>query len=367
MKKLIILTISIVTFTALSIGQCNSLFSFAAYFNQVTFVNQSTVSNAHYFWNFGDGTGSNLANPLHTFPGSGDYLVTLFAKDTISNCSSYYEYWLDVTKYSDDCQPSISDSIYSYDGGKYLNIFNTSANCNGYNMIYSAGPNCNYLPIHLLSAAFRMVCVGDYTFGGNIIMSAYKTAYYNYSSSHNYGDCSANFEFIVVSKDSLNERILFTAMNKTAIFYKWEIDGFGNPIYSSYDTISQVFPINPYCPGIVGLIIQGSTGCYDTIWQNIWISDSTKTILSVNDLKDAIGKVDIYPNPSKAQFTFDFNAPITGTIKICDITGREVAQFTINNSQLRIDLSRQPAGVYFYRAITNRGSLIGEGKIVVQK
>jgi PKD repeat protein len=100
MKKIIALAAIVLAITTSVLGQCTPLFSFAAYFNTVTFLNQSSVSHAHYFWNFGDGTGSNIANPIHTFPDDGDYLVTLFAEDTVSNCSSYYEYWVDVTKYS---------------------------------------------------------------------------------------------------------------------------------------------------------------------------------------------------------------------------------------------------------------------------
>jgi hypothetical protein len=32
-----------------------------------------------------------------------------------------------------------------------------------------------------------------------------------------------------------------------------------------------------------------------------------------------------------------------------------------------IDLSSQPNGIYFYRVITNEGSLLGEGKLIIQK
>lgn len=372
MKKLITTALTIVVFTTLCLGQCTSLFSFAAYFNQVTFVNQSTVSNAHYFWNFGDGTGSNLANPIHTFPGTGDYLVTLFAKDTISNCSSYYEYWVDVTKYSTEaCQPTISDSIFNDGGQDYMNIFNTSANCNGYNIIYSAGPNCNYLPIRLWTTAFRMVCEAQYYDNSwNFIGQAFKTAYHNYSSSHNYGDCSANFEFIVVSKDSVNERILFTAMNKTAAEYQWYITGFGNPITSSYDTISQLFPLNSSaCPWNVALIIQGLSGCHDTIWQNIEVGDSAQTIASVNDLKDATGRVDVYPNPSRGVFNIVVRDKEQGIseLQVYNVLGEKICDEKLTSATAQINISNQPTGVYLYRVLNTEGGLLGEGKLIIQK
>jgi len=91
MKKVIFLPIYVMISASAIFGQCSSLFSFAANFETVNFYNQSSLSNAHYFWNFGDGTGSNFRDPIHKFPETGSYMVTLFINDTVSNCSSYCE------------------------------------------------------------------------------------------------------------------------------------------------------------------------------------------------------------------------------------------------------------------------------------
>jgi PKD repeat protein len=45
----------------------------------VTFVNLSLNASLGYLWNFGDGTTSNEANPVHTFPAQSNYQVTLTA------------------------------------------------------------------------------------------------------------------------------------------------------------------------------------------------------------------------------------------------------------------------------------------------
>lgn len=45
---------------------------------EVTFTNQTTGA-ASYKWDFGDGQTSTDANPVHTYPGKGKYVVTLFA------------------------------------------------------------------------------------------------------------------------------------------------------------------------------------------------------------------------------------------------------------------------------------------------
>jgi PKD repeat protein len=60
-----------------------------------SFTNLSSVNAAAFYWAFGDGTTSNLANPTHTFAADGNYVVTLVAADSttaFSNglCSDFY-------------------------------------------------------------------------------------------------------------------------------------------------------------------------------------------------------------------------------------------------------------------------------------
>ena len=46
--------------------------------NTVTFQNESRNA-ANYEWDFGDGTTSTEENPVHTYPGKGKYVPTLYA------------------------------------------------------------------------------------------------------------------------------------------------------------------------------------------------------------------------------------------------------------------------------------------------
>ncbi len=332
-------------------AQCSSLFSFAAYFETVNFSNQSTTSNAHYFWNFGDGTGSNFQNPIHIFPETGSYLVTLFSKDTVNNCSSFYEYWVNVTKYSTDvCQPSVTDSIYVSSGTHYLKIVNTSNNCNGYISTYDGGSALNFpwaWSINLSgwsTIPYRMVCRGQfYDIGNNLKREAYKSFAYNYSSSKNYGNCSANFEFITVSKDLTGQRILFKAMNKTSDTYEWNISGFGNPITSGNDTISQFYPYDSNDLWTVGLKIT-KNNCYDTLYQNILVRD-IQTIESISEIKSDLNSI-IYPNPalSTLNITDEQNKFKNSIIEIKNTLGQTVLSFPFKPE---IDVSALSTGIYF--------------------
>ena len=59
-----------------------------------SFLNLSTGQIAgigsSFFWDFGDGTSSTLANPVHAFNGSGPYNVCLTLTDSLSGCSDTY-------------------------------------------------------------------------------------------------------------------------------------------------------------------------------------------------------------------------------------------------------------------------------------
>ncbi len=55
---------------------------------EISFSNSSTAPGgqiASYYWDFGDGTNSTAANPVHIFPGGGPYTVYLYVYDT-SGC-----------------------------------------------------------------------------------------------------------------------------------------------------------------------------------------------------------------------------------------------------------------------------------------
>jgi PKD repeat protein len=61
-------------------------FSSTEILSQVQFANES-VGSTSYSWTFGDSNGSTDINPLHTYPGAGNYDVTLTASDA-NGCSS---------------------------------------------------------------------------------------------------------------------------------------------------------------------------------------------------------------------------------------------------------------------------------------
>lgn len=54
---------------------------------QISFTPTVSGNAINYFWNFGDGSSSNLQQPVHTYYSSGIYQVHLLVRDAVNNCA----------------------------------------------------------------------------------------------------------------------------------------------------------------------------------------------------------------------------------------------------------------------------------------
>ncbi|MBD80890.1 MAG: hypothetical protein CL840_18380 [Crocinitomicaceae bacterium] len=312
---------------------CSSLFSYGAQFEKVAFINHSTGSNLHYWWNFGDGTGSNFKNPIHTFPETGTYLTTLFLLDTITGCSDHYEIWIDLTKYSTDtCDSKITDSLYTYNGESYIKVVDLSKNCDSHVRFIDAGSAANF-------RSGMPILINDYWNHGRFLSrmrymhfdtstsiytkkrEAYKSTPYKYSSNSNYTDCSANFEFVVAAESSHGQLIKCKAMNNSAKSYQWSITGFGVPILYYTDTMSHFYPFNSVDIRSITLTTIGFNGCKDTVHQHVLVRPGLNTIASVDDYEPD-ENIHIYPNPTSSRLHIDLEGE--ASYQLLDISGREL-------------------------------------------
>jgi len=352
---------------------CYAFYAFSANYETVHFFNQSTSSNIHYYWNFGDGTGSNVKEPVHKFQENGNYLVTLYVHDTLSNCSNYYEQWLSVTKFSaSSCVPSISDSIYYYNyvgtPAYYLKIIDNSVYCNNYNpsyyVGYASGPYNNTFGLGLYPGNF--ISTAYFSDNNNILVrAAVKTSPNNFNRAKNYGPCSANFEFKVISEDNLGQRILFTAMNKNASSYRWIITGFGVPILSFNDTVSVYHFGNPNSvfPNLAKnmvLVIEESNGCADSLFQMVTVRSKTSTIVEISEYSNEQMKVSLSPNPilEKISLNFDLNSFSLHELFIYNDLGQKVFTIYKPTANQEIDISFLSQGIYFLSVSGKSGTKV---------
>ena len=91
--------------------------------------------------------------------------------------------------------------------------------------------------------------------------------------------------------------------------------------------------------------------------------------LGINSPRMVSNDVLVYPNPNRGQFTLQIKGvKLQGeNIEIFNVLGEKVySQFSIFNSQLSINLTSQPPGIYLYRIINASGAIAGQGKIAIQ-
>ena len=74
----------------------------------------------------------------------------------------------------------------------------------------------------------------------------------------------------------------------------------------------------------------------------------------------------VYPNPSTGKMQLVVSDVPNAAVKVYNIMGRTVYSELLIEDQLTIDLSKEPAGIYFYELLSNQG-IVETGKIVIRK
>ncbi len=118
-------------------------------------------------------------------------------------------------------------------------------------------------------------------------------------------------------------------------------------------------------------ILFSYNGGYSNIFVARW--NNCAADAGINDVKGESEQVKVYPNPSNGEFTIVESGKLNmenekSNIEVYNMLGEKVySQFSTLNSPFSINLSDEPNGVYLYRVINESGSLIGNGKLVIEK
>jgi OmpA-OmpF porin, OOP family len=100
--------------------------------------------------------------------------------------------------------------------------------------------------------------------------------------------------------------------------------------------------------------------------------DSVSVIeLNSNSLieKETHNEIELYPNPTEANFRVSYNLKGDAVLQLSDATGRLIATLDLKSSDTIVEFKniRLQNGIYLYRIITNTGNQLKTGKIVVLK
>jgi len=137
----------------------------------------------------------------------------------------------------------------------------------------------------------------------------------------------------------------------TPYTYDW------TPVSGTTDTIKGL------SLGTYSVTVTDANGCIKTASVDVTSATGTNKITSNS------GAITVYPNPNNGMFTIQ-SSVINGqwSVEVYNVLGQQVySTSNIQHSTFDIDLSSQPDGVYLYRVLTSTGSLLGQGKIVIQK
>jgi gliding motility-associated-like protein len=103
-------------------------------YNQPTnFINNS-LNSTDFFWDFGDGSSSNIENPAHSYVLPGNYLISLLSSNQCSQDKTTSSIHISgsLAKVSASLCEGDSvflDGLYRYLSGNYKDVFQTSSGC----------------------------------------------------------------------------------------------------------------------------------------------------------------------------------------------------------------------------------------------
>jgi len=120
-----------------------------------------------------------------------------------------------------------------------------------------------------------------------------------------------------------------------------------------------------------GVTVDGSGNIFIADFLNNRIREVTKgSALAINELPANSNTVIVYPNPSSGLFTFQMQGVNEkAQIEIYNVLGQKIdnSQWLLANNSMQVDLSNRPAGIYLYRITTEKGELVGSGKLIIER
>lgn len=122
------------------------------------------------------------------------------------------------------------------------------------------------------------------------------------------------------------------------------------------------------------LIISGSSLYGTTAGGGIYYDGSVFKFsipgLSVEQLPMSAQSVTLYPNPNNGNFKVCSGVNSKATMQVHNLLGEQVYSASLNMVQggrNEVNIGSQPSGIYLYKIVSDEGSLIGEGKLEIDK
>jgi len=124
-------------------------------------------------------------------------------------------------------------------------------------------------------------------------------------------------------------------------------------------------------PTLLGNTIYGMTTSGGNLYDGgVIFSFRNTTTTGTGELNTKNENISVYPNPNNGQVTIK-SSVVSGqaSVQIYNMLGEKVhsSNYSLSTNHYSLDLSNQPNGIYLYRVLNEDGSLLGEGKVIIQK
>ncbi|MBL4734786.1 MAG: T9SS type A sorting domain-containing protein [Flavobacteriales bacterium] len=162
------------------------------------------------------------------------------------------------------------------------------------------------------------------------------------------------------SSDSLNTGIGTATVSSVA--------GGNSPYTYSWSNGGSSATATGLTTGTYTVTVTDASGC--TYVDNVFI----ETTIGVNEYKEAIAEINIYPNPNQGQFKVEIEVPeeVKGiSLQITNLLGQNVYFEKIRvpggNTQISVDLSGYTTGIYYLQVLNEKSLGRTTRKLIIQK
>ncbi len=110
--------------------------------------------------------------------------------------------------------------------------------------------------------------------------------------------------------------------------------------------------------------VHDAHGCFDSVCVDI------AGPAGVDNISSNTEAVTIYPNPNNGNFQLKMANGLqiaNSQIEIYNMLGEKVYTKNVNAANTQVELANKPNGIYMYRILSETGTLISEGKFVIQQ
>lgn len=88
---------------------------------------------------------------------------------------------------------------------------------------------------------------------------------------------------------------------------------------------------------------------------------------STDEINDPVNSVIVYPNPSTNNINIVASSIDAATIRITDITGRLIGNYSMTDNEVNIQTSTFASGIYIYSVLDQKKNVINRGRFEITK